>query len=62
MDLIKPAIEVLVVGSALAAVFYWLAMLFGRVTGERLYFKWWCKVVVPQGVIVATALKLLGWL
>ena len=53
---------VLVVGLALASAWFWVAVLIGLIfhtesVMERL--KWWLLVVIPQGIIIALALKVL---
>lgn len=55
----NPALTIAIVGGALATVFYWLSFLFGRITSEKAYFRWWCMIIVPQSMVVAAALKLL---
>ena len=58
-------LDVLVIGLALASVWFWLAVLIGLIfraetVMERL--KWWLVVIVPQGIIIALALRVLHWL
>ena len=62
MATLKTIVDTALVGLGLAVVFYWLAVLFGRANGNKECFKWWLKVIVIQGVILAAALKVVGLL
>lgn len=52
---------IIVQGTALAVVWFWLFTLISRVCDIRL-LRIWFKVIVPQGIIVALALYSRGWL
>ena len=54
-------IRVIVIGTAISVVFLWISI-FLRVFDPRDKFKWWIKVIVPQGIVVAWALYLLGYI
>lgn len=59
MHSVQAAIETVVVGMALSVVLYWVSFLFGRLTTDINDFKWWAKVTLLQGVVLAAALKIL---
>jgi hypothetical protein len=52
--------EIVVIGTALACIWYWLAMLVRvRMVSTSEGWKWWLSRIVPQGVVIALALKVL---
>jgi len=51
-------IKTLIIGVAMSSVWFWIfALLRGFNTA---IFKWWLKIIVPQGIIIAFALLFLG--
>lgn len=52
-------IETIFIGAALAVIWFWVAILF-RITSPGKGFKEWLVFVMPQGIVVAVALKFLG--
>ena len=57
MDKFATAWQVLGVGAGLAIVFYWLGILLGKLGTNSHDFKWWLKIVIPQGIVLAAALR-----
>lgn len=52
--------EIVVIGIGLACVWYWLALLVRvRMVQGNEGWKWWLTRIVPQGVVIALALKVL---
>lgn len=50
--------DVLTIGVSLATIFYWMGLLFNRLSIGAPDFRWWLKIIVPQGIVLALALKL----
>lgn len=52
---------VLMLGIALASVWYWIAVLFGILRNVNMMekYKWWLAIIVPQAVVIILALKAL---
>lgn len=50
-------LQTLVVGVGLATLFYWIGILLGRIGTNPHEFKWWIKTIIPQGIVLAFALK-----
>lgn len=53
----RELIDILVVGTALASVWYWVGIYLKLpLIGHE---RWWIKVILVQGIIIAWALKIL---
>ena len=50
--------KIILMGVALASVWYWVAVLF-RITHPDKGMKLWFKIIIPQGIIIAFAVKVL---
>ena len=57
MDRLTSLLHILEVGVGLSVVFYWLGILFNRLNTSSGEFKWWLLRIVPQGIVLAAALK-----
>jgi hypothetical protein len=57
MDKIDALLHVLEVGIGLSVVFYWLGILLNRLNTSSGEFRWWLFRIVPQGIVLAAALK-----
>jgi hypothetical protein len=57
MDKITSILHILEVGIGLAVIFYWVGILLNRLNTSRVEFAWWLWRIVPQGIILAAALK-----
>ena len=54
-------IKIIIMGAALASVWFWIAVLFRTTSPSRAYSEW-LRIFVPQGIIIAWAIKLLDLL
>ena len=54
-----PAYQIIIIGLALSSVFMWIGVIF-RVFNPEHKFWWWSRVIVPQGILIAWACKILG--
>lgn len=53
-------IDIVVQGVALASIWFWVYSLFKCEERSIKTLVWWIKVIVPQGVVIALALNLIG--
>ena len=53
-------INVIVQGVALASVWFWVYSLLKSDEKNMRVLAWWAKVIIPQGIIIALALNLIG--
>lgn len=52
-------LNTLIYGIALASVWFWIYSLLNRKLNQSM-LKPWIKIIVPQGILVAFALEILG--
>lgn len=57
MDKLTTALHVVAVGTGLSIVFYWAGVLLGKLSTNSHELRWWLRVAVPQGIVIAAALK-----
>jgi hypothetical protein len=50
-------LQVVITGVALASLWFWICVAL-RVFDPRDRFWWWLRVIVPQGIIIAWALRI----
>ena len=58
MDKITAALQVLQVGVGISVILYWAGILLGKIGTNGHDLRWWATVVVPQGIVVACALRI----
>ena len=58
MDKLHVALNVLGVGIGISVVFYWAGVLLGKLSTQSHELRWWARIAVPQGVLLALALKI----
>ena len=51
--------QVVIIGIAIAFILFWIWVTF-RVFDPRDRFWWWIKLVVPQGIMIAWALRIVS--
>lgn len=54
-------INTIIIGVALASIWFWIAILF-KVTSPQRGFWDWVKYTIPQGISIAWAIKILEFL
>lgn len=57
MDKLLMIVRVLEVGMGMSVAFYWIGILLGKIGTNGQDLRWWLRVVVPQGIFLAAALK-----
>lgn len=50
-------LHILEVGVGMSVAFYWISILLGKIGTNGHDLRWWLRVVVPQGIALAAALK-----
>lgn len=58
MDKITSMLQILQVGVGIAVLVYWAGILLGKIGTNKHDLRWWVLTVVPQGIVVACALRI----